>query len=62
MDKLNENLSHAPDLGGVANQSSARRRAWTAPELIKMDVADSTRDGGVPRTDRGESPSYRPAS
>lgn len=33
-----------------AGGTGARRRAWTTPELIKMDIVDSTRDGNVPRT------------
>lgn len=35
-------------------------KPWTTPELVKMDVVDSTRAGGVVRA-LPESPSYRPS-
>jgi hypothetical protein len=31
-------------------RTGARRRAWRTPELIRMDLVDSTRDGDVDRT------------
>lgn len=35
--------------GATGKELPARRRAWKAPELIRMDVVESTRGGGVPQ-------------
>jgi len=49
-----------PEAGTAANVEPAPK-TWTTPELVKMDVVDSTRAGGVARA-LPESPSYRPIS
>jgi hypothetical protein len=41
-----EQLPALDEAGGTR----PRRRAWTTPELIKMDVVDATRNGDVNRT------------
>lgn len=49
MDNRNDNEAGKSGLPEATAKSQTRRREWKAPELIKMDVADSTRGGGVPR-------------
>jgi len=44
----------------AAGDHGAPRKTWKTPELVKMDVVDSTRAGGVVRA-LPESAFYRPS-
>jgi hypothetical protein len=50
MDQPKKHSGEQPPALDETGSAGARRRAWTTPELIKMDVVDSTRAGNVDRT------------